>query len=426
MRILRNRKFQVIVLIVIVTGYGFSAHRRQSRSGNDFPIYRQAAATLIQGESPYDIDAGLNGYVYLPFLAIAISPLTVVPESVAIWLWYLFNIAFTVFAFLLTRSLIRSLVGERYATGAVWISLLVHARFFLDNYDMGQVNVLLLVMALWGVKIAVVDGRDGKVGWPLGIALLIKPHAAILLVPFIIRRRWKAPLFAAAAAVIGTVVLPTLVVGPAMTKQLHAEWYQQVVAPSLEGTLQGSAVFDQSPQSALRRLVIDAPAFDDVRVNWWSVSESAYRVLTRALQLALGLGLMLVWLRRPGRSRELLILDVAMAFGGMLVLFGYALRAHFVALLLPGAILAGVWRARPEVLPHRRTALALMIVAGVMIVFTVPGLVGRTIAQWALAYSAVTVGTLLELALLAAIRLNWAASEQRSAFTRAEHADERS
>lgn len=407
MKFIRSRRIQVAALVIILFGYGLTAHRRQTRSGHDFPLYREAAATLIEGESPYDVKAGLNGYVYLPFFALVISPLTLVPESVAIWIWYVLNLVFTVLAFLLTRSLIRSLLGGRFATSAVWISLVVHARFFLSNYDMGQVNILLLLLLLWGTDLALVKGRAGAAGWPLGVALVIKPHAAMVLAPFVLRGRWRTVLVAAVAVVLGTAIVPVLLVGPGTTKQWLAEWHAQVVVPSWEGKLQGSATYDQSPQSALRRLVVDAPAFDNVKVNWLSVSENTYRRLTRALQLVLGLGFLFVWLRHPKRCSDFFLVDVALAFISMLVLFGYNLRAHFVMLLFPGAVLVALWRQRPETFRHRRLTSVLLSVSAALIVFSAQGLVGRTVQQWLLAYSAVTVATLIELTLLIVVRLRW-------------------
>ncbi|MGH2569749.1 MAG: glycosyltransferase family 87 protein, partial [bacterium] len=156
MRFWENRRARAALFLLLALGYGFSAAHRQLQSGNDFPIYLDAARALLGGESPYSPEPGLNGYVYLPFFALVVSPLAFLPAIVAIWAWYAVNVALTVAAFRLTRGLLEETIGAAHAAWAVWLSLLVHARFFLDNYDMGQANVLMLVLGLWGLRLAIV------------------------------------------------------------------------------------------------------------------------------------------------------------------------------------------------------------------------------------------------------------------------------
>jgi hypothetical protein len=248
----RHRRARTALLLLLAVGYGFSAAHRQLKSGNDFPIYLDAGRALLAGESPYSPEPGLNGYVYLPFFALVVSPLAFLPEIVAIWVWYAVNVALTVAAFRLTRALLEEAVGATHVAWAVWLSLLVHARFFLDNYDMGQVNVLTLVLGLWGLRLAIVSARDGRAGALLGAMVAIKPYGAILLIPFIIRGRWRVAAAAAATFAVATLVVPAIVVGPSLTAAALSGWNEKIVGPSLEGRLQGSSVWDQSPQAGLR------------------------------------------------------------------------------------------------------------------------------------------------------------------------------
>jgi hypothetical protein len=400
----RNPRTVVFGLVLLFVAYGFSAVERQAETGNDFPLFLDAAQALLEGRSPYQAGPGLQGYVYLPFFALAVSPLTFLPEIAALWVWYAVSVALTLVSFLLARALLREAFGERHATWAVTVSLMIHARFFFGNYDMGQANVLMLFLLLWSVKLAI-GGRSWRSGWPLGIAAVIKPHALIMLFPFLIRRRWgMAAGFCAAAAVAG-IVVPSLLLGTGPTRRLSAEWYKRVMVPARAGILQGSAAHDQSPQAALRRLVVNEPAFDDVRVNRWSLTDEGYNRLKRILQLALALILSAAWLWRRGRDDGRLVIDVALGFIGMLVLFGYLTRPHFVALLFPGAVLALLWRTRSSALPDRRVSTPLLILSAAVIFFTTPFFVGRAIQQWTLAYSIITIATTIQLTLLIIARV---------------------
>lgn len=403
-RRIRHPRAMAAGLSLVVVGYGISAVGRQLSTGNDLPTYLDAARMLLDGRSPYAPGPGLEGYVYPPFFALALSPLAFLPDIVSVCLWYAWNVALTVVSVLLTRALVRSAAGERYATWAAALSLLVHSRFFLSTYDVGQVNILILCLLLWSAKLAVIDGHSVRAGWPLGFAAAIKPHAIVLLAPFLVRRRWGMAAGVAAAVVVAGLVVPLLILGVGETHVRTIEWYERVVVPARMGVLQGSAAHDQSPEAALRRLFVGDPAFDDVRVNLRSLSNSDYHRMKLVLQAVLGLVLVAAWLRRPRAGRMALLVDVALAFVGMLVLFGYLTRSHFVMLLLPGASLALLWRRRSRALPGRRVSSALLAVAGALIFFTTPTFVGRTLQQWALAYSVVTVATLTELALLVLVR----------------------
>ena len=399
-KIIRDPRVLFPGLCLLFVAYGISAVGRQVATGNDFPAYLEAARALLDGRSPYQSGPGLEGYVYLPFFALTLSPLAFLPEIAAPWLWYATNIALTAGSVLLTRALVRGAYGGRHATWAVVVSLVVHLRFFLGNYDLGQANVLVLCLLLWSVKLAAIDGRSMRAGWPLGIAAVVKPHAIVLLAPFLIRRRWGMLAGVCLATAVAVFVVPSVLLGVGPTRGLTVEWYHRVVVPARMGTLQGSAAHDQSPEAALRRFVVDEPAFDNVRVNLCSLSNEEYVRLQRILQALLGLVLLAAWLRRPRDGRTVLLIDAALAFIGMLVLFGYLTRPHFVVLLLPGAILALLWRSGSAALPNSRVSSPLLVAAAALIFLTTTLFVGRAIQQWALAYSIITVATFVQLTLL--------------------------
>lgn len=402
----RRSRAVVFGLFLLAVAYGFSAVGRQADTGNDFPHYLEAAKALLDGRSPYTPGSGLEGYVYLPFFALVLAPLAALPETAALWMWYLANVALTAGCFAILRSLLARVFGDRYAAWAVAVSLAVHARFFLGNYDVGQANILLLFLLLWSVRLAALDKRFWWSGWPLGMAAVIKPHALVVLVPFLIRRRWGMTAGVFSAIVAAGIVVPLIVLGGGATRRVTNDWYERVIAPARAGTLQGSAAHDQSPQAALRRLVVDEPAFDDVRVNRWSLTDEDYHHLKIALQAVLALVLAVAWLQPKRRGNDTaLLIDVALAFIGMLVLFGYLTRPHFVMLLMPGAILAHLWRTKSAALTDRRVTTPLLAFSAAMIFLTTPLFVGRTLQQWTLAYSIITLATIVQLTILVIVRL---------------------
>ncbi len=285
--------------------------------------------------------------------------------------------------------------SSRLATA---LGFVIAGRFFLENYDLGQVNILILALILFAVRFASVERHDARAGVLLAIATVIKPHVVLVFAPFAVRKRWRLCLVGAAAFVCVALVVPGAVLGPARSATLLGEWYAQVVEPSLQGTLQGSSIWDQSPPAALRRWVVDAPAFGDAHVNFVSWTDERYRQATRLVQFAFLAVFATFWLTgRRHRHSPAIIVDAALALAAMVTIFGYSLKAHFVVLFLPAALLVAAARSSDAIGSARsRTGLAtLAAVAGALVLFSSPGFVGRSASNWALAFSAILLATLL-------------------------------
>jgi hypothetical protein len=185
-------------------------------------------------------------------------------------------------------------------------------------------------------------------------------------------------------------------------------WYGKV-SPQQEGSLQGSKIIDQSPSAALRRLVVDSPAFADKKVNIVSLSSRQFVLANRILQVLLFGVIFLCWaLGGQRKSRVSLLIDLAVGYCGMALVFGFNLRAQFVVLFLPWLLLITLIRyAAPLRYPPFRLTGLLLFVAGLVTLIANPGVIGREASNWALAYSAITLGTLLATGVLISVRFRW-------------------
>src|SRR5258705_442006 len=193
--------------------------------------------------------------------------------------------------------------------------------------------------------------------------------------------------------------------GSARGIALVGEWRAKVIAPAAEGTLQGSKIWDQSPHAALRRLLVDAPAFDGTRVNEASLSQREFTRVSRVVGGSILCVYAAVWLlARHRRTGTALLADLALACCGIVQVVGFNLKAQFVVLLLP-AVAAAAWVARPP--PGRSTRLwrVVLVLSGGLLLASSPGLVGRAASNWMLAYSSVTVATILLGAAVVGMRL---------------------
>ncbi len=190
--------------------------------GYDFSFYWTAALHLLHGESIYSATQlagpfapqGQDGFLYPPPLAAAVMPLTAVFPTdyrAAEWIWTGIGVAILVWSILtLWRS---ERLAERFSVlegRGRW--LLVAAAFafppVVGELVLGNVHLLLLglLTAAWlGIRRG--DSRGEMAGGiAVGIASVIKVFPGVLLVWFLLTRRFRA----AAGVVIGAATFALL------------------------------------------------------------------------------------------------------------------------------------------------------------------------------------------------------------------------
>ena len=195
-------------------------------SFNDFHDYWLAGKLVLQGQSPYDLAALRElartehlsflvggGYSYpLPF-AIFMVPFAMLP----------FQLSLEVF-----MGLSIALFGLTVAAWIGWahgwepdrarrrLALALAAGFYppvFGTVASGQANLILFPLIAGGVVLAVAgsgSGRRTMGGVLLGLAAIVKLVPGVVVVPFVIGRRWGGAVGTAAGA-LGALVAATLV-----------------------------------------------------------------------------------------------------------------------------------------------------------------------------------------------------------------------
>lgn len=166
----------------------------------DLNVYREAGRRLLDGRALYTTPLRTLPFTYPPFAAVLSVGFALLPRKVAMFGWFLVNIA--VLAFVL-RVLFRPALARvpRWA-GPLALLTLTAVMFWVrpvnDTIDWGQINLVLLALVL-------VDGL-GLTRLPRGV--LVGVAAAVKLIPgvfigyFLVTRQWRA----AATAVVSTIV----------------------------------------------------------------------------------------------------------------------------------------------------------------------------------------------------------------------------
>jgi alpha-1,2-mannosyltransferase len=230
-RLLRQRPLQIAALAIVAAvvlafrALQFALLTRQVQWGYDFSFYWTAGRRLLNGESIYSAaqlagpyaPQGQDGFLYPPPVAALATPLAAVFPSdyrAAAWAWTVLGAAILVLSVLaLWRS---ERLGERFpllAGRGRW--LLVAAAFafppVVGELVLGNVHLVLLglvTLAWLGIHRGGARG-EWIAGLAVGVAAVIKVFPGLLLLWFLLQRRYRA----AAGLIVGAAVL-TLVTLP--------------------------------------------------------------------------------------------------------------------------------------------------------------------------------------------------------------------
>ncbi|HYP28431.1 MAG TPA: glycosyltransferase family 87 protein [Blastocatellia bacterium] len=380
----RSFKLRVVAVVALAALGGFYYASRSSADaqvyGNDFNVYYFAAREVLSGRDPYQRSLGAwTPYLYPPLLAEALVPLALLPVRAAAFIWYLLNLSSVIVAASLCLKLseAESEGAGLSSTGRALIlvaSVAVVARFILDNFQLGQVN--LIVTALSIAHVYLYSG-----GRKLTSALLLALAASFKITPLILllyhaargRLKYAAGCFALFAVMTAASFLPFGLLGSSAftdfaNRTLRNEQGFNLAYPG-----------NQSTRGVVGRVMGE-------RGERTRTPSSLPSIAASALLLAAA-----IFAARRARAE---MAAAAPFFCCLVLLSPLSWKAHFVALVLPVAYLSAQVASGTEV---RRMRLILGVLAAAFALFnlTSPLIAGRLAAELADAASLVWAGALL-------------------------------
>jgi hypothetical protein len=189
-----------ICVALAMIGGAYVAGRSGNEAGvykNDFNVYYFAATETLSRHNPYAKSIGAwTPYIYPPLLAELLVPLALLPVRIAAFLWYLVNLASLLAAAWMTQRLTSSERRPDYGLSdissspspdpyfglAAVVSLLVIGRFALDSLAMGQVNLVVVFLAVAHIYLYA-EEKPRIAALALALAAVIK-MTPILLVAY--------------------------------------------------------------------------------------------------------------------------------------------------------------------------------------------------------------------------------------------------
>lgn len=252
---LRHVIFGVVILAALIAGPTDIRNRCRYEGGNakcDFLIYYEASRAFFDGREPYR-DVRLSGgdyYIYPPFFAIAIHPLTAFPAETAGVLWFFINIGFLFASYGEVRRLLEFMLPESLPPVPLLLAIAPTAavvRPTLSCLQNGQTGIAILYLLLLGARF-VLTGRSatawvgGGIALAAATAIKITPGLPAVVLPVALliahgvrpsgdfaRRAAACIAGLAVGALLWLIMTPAIALGPGRTRVLLVEHFDKVV-----------------------------------------------------------------------------------------------------------------------------------------------------------------------------------------------------
>lgn len=354
-----SARFSILALLLLGTAGILFALRR---GGLDYDVFTQAARWVAAGEPGRLYVESPDRYLYAPGFAWIFAPFAFVAREEGLIAWSLLKLALLAY------------VLRPWLSLGAGLALLCLARPLLIDLQYGQVNLLLVTLAIW-VANEPASRRQSVLAWFwLSVFAWAKLFALpLLLLPWLRGTRAQKGATLAGTAVV--LLLPFLFTGIQGGTGLYAQWMQAIAARGipLESHNQSFIAFLTHAFGGTSVHVIFAGP-EPVAFGW------AWLEATTIRQLALAASLFAaaVWLARAirlprGRAE---FADWALLIGLLIVPLHLVWKPYFVFSLPLAIALFASWKqlSRP-----RRLALAAIAVNLNLSGFDV---VGPELAAW--------------------------------------------
>jgi hypothetical protein len=386
------RRYGPWILIAIAA---VAYYPRFIKSADGLELYPHAAYCLLSGQMIKDCELLFS---YPPAFAFFMIPFEPMPMWLREAVWYLITIGATIGAFKLSTRLADVTVAPPLnATEMAWTRLLcvlASVKFVLAVLENQAYDTLELLLILLGLA-ALVARREMWGGAALAVATAIKATPLVFLPYLLLRRRFAAAgIFVVVLAIVS--YLPDLFFPPNESAHGHfVAWLHDVAAASVtddgitskHNFWHGANPLNHSLRGAVARIIDD----------------KTHVVLHQTVLYALDgllvaiIGILLVLLPR---RRESIAIDGSLLLIAMLMLSPMTSRSHYIALMLPYAVLIALC-FRDEV--TKNLGRIVFWTSFVLVTAASNDIVGSAVTNWSYGHSLMVFGALILLIYFAVI-----------------------
>ena len=339
---------------------------RHQHLGQDFHVFWQAGRNFTTGHPLYhDSLPGARPLKYPPFAALVFQVLGLFPLQVAAALFSLLNLVLWAVAVRLTREILeRSFPDREPGYLPLVLATVFTAQFFLDNFHHVQVNELVFVLVLLGIR-EYLRGHDWRAAGSIVAATAIKLTPIFFVAWLLIRGRRRVAL-AVPVVALACVLVPLLLRGPRTGAAEVVEYYHVFLEGHQHGEVDSYSA-GQNLAALVSRMM--RPGVYRYLPQSEAVAQQVYHALWGGVLLVFLSKLVLLARQRAPASA----FEFSLAFLAALLLSPITFTTHLVSLLFVYATFLSIRRAKLA-LPGK-VAWAVAVIA-----MAVTGLCGRDLA----------------------------------------------
>lgn len=346
----------------------------------DYPLWYWAGQQVLHGLNlyPSDPDATFE-FIYPPLPAVLLA----LPAWFGKIALYLCLSLLNAVAWWMTAQFSNAMTGAGRTPGP-WLFALpsfVTITFIFDMYDLGQPNLLLLALMLYGFWL-LREARPWFAGSMFALAAAIKVFPVAVLPYLVWRRQWKAVASMLVFLVLLLFVLPAPIRGFEHNFTELKTWYRGMVGSSSE---KGFGQRDEQNWSWVNQSIIavthrltrpvnynqDDPRKPARYMNIVDVSYKTANLIVVAISLAIGLGYIAVMPPASQRTERSDAEELGILFCLMTVASPLARQYYFIWLFFPMTVL--VHRAAYDPRPRVRAGTwVLLALAGILLLLALP------------------------------------------------------
>ena len=314
----------------------------------DYPLWFRAGQQVLQGKDLYPSDPrAYFEFIYPPLPAVLLA----IPSWFGKIPLYVGLSVLNAFAWWMAAQFSHAMAGSGRTPGP-WLFALpgfATVTFVFDMFDLGQPNLVLLVMMLYGFWLLQRE-RPVLAGCMFALATAIKVFPVAVLPYLVWRRRWKTVASLLVFLGLFLFVVPAPVRGFQHNIAELKTWYQGMVGTSSE---KGFGQRDEQNWSWVNQSIIamthrltrplnynqDDPSKPPRTMNLVDLSFSAANWVVLAVSGAIGLGFLAVMPRRARRTPRSDAEELGILFCLMTVASPLARQYYFMWLFVPMTVL---------------------------------------------------------------------------------------
>jgi hypothetical protein len=254
-------------------------YKMPKRQFADFHVNYYTGQKMLKGENIYDADAYRRDKIaifkYPPLFALITALFALTTERTAATAWFTFNFLLIIlFIFYSGRMIFKDKLFRRQKNWIYFLVLFLTSRFYMDNFDEGQVNLLMMTALFLGIYFSQ-KNKNFLAGLSIGFSILVKYMSAIFIPYFLFKKRFKLVFYILISLILFS-LLPALFLGWSKNLSLQSQYLSYLAKTSLDFY----SLSDFANQSIFSMFMRFFSSYGQPKINFMNLGDYFLGILT--------------------------------------------------------------------------------------------------------------------------------------------------